>query len=359
MVEPTPSGSLTDTLATIATDSARMAAVPARRGNRAPIRAQSAAQIALATRQARAAGQRLAGYDGRIVDPGQGLGTVIAFGSAIVEYDPVSDRDRQALIRWADVESARTVLGLPAGAFGRAPGLPGILGDATGILNHGGYVARHVRTGGQYATAWKIGHFDSRLDSESLGKREALITLSHAGEIACNAPDHPGAAAVLADFDRRVAETLIPSDDLQRRVIACLESHFGARDTDLGLYVSPYHASKALDLIVAIRPIAGRKIRAWSHTDRESIADALCDSFAADLGRLESDVAKKADDLRKLAGASLIERCERLRAECEGLAAILGSDATASYRARIQACDAAITSALDATSQRFAMLDLS
>ncbi len=340
-------------LTSVAVEGARIAAsLPVAR-----IRARrvtSAADIATATRVARLAGSRLAGYDGRIVDPGQGLGTIIQFGGAIVEYDPVADRNRQKLVAWSDVESVRVRLALPVGSFGRAPGLVGLLGKATQILNHGGYVARNVRAASGFASAWKIGFFDNRLDSDSLGKKEALISLNRDGTIDCDNPDHPGAKAVLADYERRVDGTLIASADLLLRIEACLVNHYGARSTDMGLYVSPWNAARALDLVVELRPIAGRRIRAWSHTDRESISEALCDSFVTDLAKLERDIEAK-----EIVGATLLTRCERLRVEAEGLAAILGSDAVTGYLARVRACDSAVTVGLSETVQRAMNLELS
>lgn len=320
---------------------------------RAPMTRREATpeQIAEATAQARAMGQRLAGYSGRVVDPGQGLGTIIAFGYARTEYDPVAGRDRQALISWGAVEALRVSQGLPEKAFGRGPGSIGMLGAATQILNHGGYVARNVRAVQGVKTAWKIGHFDNRIDSDSMGRKEALIQITDDGQITCDDPTHPGARAVIADYERRLAGTMIASDDFQRRATTCLINHYGARSTELGLYVAPWHAARALDLVVAMRPMAGRNVYAWSHTDRESIADALVDSFKGDLVRLEGEIAKGG----KMAH---VARLERLKSECQGLATILGADALARYKASLEALDAVLTSALDSTSQRAAQLEM-
>jgi hypothetical protein len=347
---------LVETLQTIAT--ASVAVAPVTTSVRRAMRGQSATAIATATRTARIAGSRLAGYDGRIVDPGQGLGTIVFLCDADQEIDAVSGRMRQKLIAWSEVEAVRVRMGLPEKAFGRTPGLVGLLGEATKILNQGGYIAKNVRAFGNIASAWKVWFFDKRLDSESLGKKEALISLTTDGTIECDNPSHPGACAVIADFNRRVAGTLIASDKLSQRIESCLVNHYGARSTKMGLYVSPYHAARALDLIVEIRPIAGRTIYAWSHTDAASISDALCNSFAADLATLEREIAGKGTEIKRGTGATFIERCERFRAECDGLSRILGVDAVASFKARIVACDAKVVEALDDTSQRFAMLEL-
>lgn len=330
-------------------------AAPARRGrpvgSRNVPRAMTQAEISAAILTARANGAKLAGYDGQVVAPGEkgGIGTVITLGGSIAEYDAVSDRNRQVLIPWSDVENVRTVCGLPVGAFGRAPGLVGILGDATQILNHGGFVARKSKSGGKYASAWKIGYFDNRIDSDSLGRKEALITLAHDGTIACDSPDHPGAALVLADYDRRVAATLIPSDDLARRVAACLRNYYSARHTDLGIFVPPFASPRAVDLVVALRPIAGRRIYASAYTDRATMGEALTDSLMADLAKLETDCTEG-----KIGAGTLLARGERLRVEASGLGSILG-DAYEGIKARLMACDAMAVSKMD---ERAANLEL-
>jgi hypothetical protein len=340
-----PASGLVATLTSIASNAASNAAGVARRGRPRNVdRRLTATEIATATATARAAGARLAGYDGQVVAPGSvtGIGTVITLGSSIGEYDAVSGRTRQALIAWGEVEAVRVALGLPVGAFGRAPGLVGLLGDATAILNHGGFVARKSKSGGKFASAWKIGFFDNRIDSESLGKREALITLSHAGEISCDNPEHPGAVAVLADFDRRVAATMIEGVDLARRIVNCLRNHYSARDTDLGIFVPPFASARAVDLVVALRPIAGRRIYASAYTDRATLGEALTDSVVADLATLETDCAEA-----KIGAATLLARCERIRIEASGLAAILG-DTYQGIKDRISACDALACKGLDA-----------
>jgi len=353
---------LTGALTNVANEGAANVAARAARTRRggSQTRSQSADAIATATAMARIAGATQAGYNGRVVDPtlASGVGTIVAFGKVRTVIDSISGKSRQSLIEWASVESVRVTLGLPEKAFGRAPGLVGLLGKATQILNHGGFVARNAPTAGKYASAWKIGFFDNDLASDSLGAKEALITLSHDGVIECDAPDHEGARMVLADFNRRVRDTLIASDDLQTRVMACLVNHYGARDTDLGIYVQPFNAARALDLVVALRPIMGRGIYAWSHMDTESIGSALTESFTADLARLEKDCEAKSGDLKRIAGASLIERIERMRSECNGLATLLGADTVSAFLARIAACDALVVTALDNTSQRAMMLEL-
>lgn len=320
-----------------------LASVPATRGRRA----RSAQEIADATALARANGARLAGYDGQAIEPATGsIGTIVAFGYAQTEYDIVSGRDRQVLIPWGTIESIRVKHGLPEGAFGRSPGNVGMLGQATQILNHGGYVARSCGRG-----RWKVGHFDNRLDSDSLGRKEALIQLDKDGRIVCDNPDHSGARAVIADYDRRVAGTMVASDVVKTRIEDCLRRHYGARSTELGLYISPSNAARAVDLVVSLRPIAGRRIYAYAHTDAASIADALTDSLAADLARLESDVSKGCT-------VPLVGKLERLRTECNALASLLGPDTTERYKTRLNACDAALVKGLSEGSQRAMMLDL-
>lgn len=310
-------------------------------------RARNAQEIAEATALARANGAKLAGYDGQAIEPATGsIGTIVAFGYAQTEYDVVSGRDRQILISWGTIEAIRVKHDLPEGAFGRSPGNVGMLGAATQILNHGGYVARSCGRG-----KWKVGHFDNRLDSESLGRKEALIQLDKDGRIQCDNPDHPGARSVIADYERRVAGTMVASDVVKTRIEDCLRRHYGARSTELGLYVSPSNAARAVDLVVSLRPVAGRRIYAYAHTDAASISDALTDSLAADLARLESDVAKGCS-------VPLVARLERLRTECNALTSLLGSDVTERYKARLNACDATLVKGLSEGSQRAMMLDM-
>lgn len=352
---PAPNSSVENALANVAAEGERIARVlPNAPVRAARIRPLSPEAVAESTLLARQNGARLAGYDGRVIDPGQGIGTIIAFGNAIKELDPVSGQRRQRLIAWSAVEAVRAKLDLPEKAFGSSPGTIGMLGEATGVLNHGGYVARNVRKTVSGPTGWKIGHFDNRAESESMGKREVLISLDKDGAIVCDNPTHPGAAAVIADYQRRVDATLIPSDDLRTRIEACLVRHYGARNTDMGIYVAPHRAGGAVDLVVALRPIAGRKIRAWSHTDRESIADALIDSFSADVDRLERALANPETKV----GAGHVTQLERLRSEASGLSRVLGPSAVALFQARFVACDATIQVALDALSARAANLEM-
>lgn len=321
-------------------------------------RAQTAAAISAAVLKARSEGSRLAGYDGRVVDPGTGaIGTVIAFGYARPEYDPVSGRERQALIRWSTVEAALTSAGFEIDLLGSQVSRVAHLGQAVKIINHSGYIARAARSLGR--GAWIVGKLDTSLDSDTLGDRECLITLQKDGSLTLSDPTHAQACQIATEYQNRVSAVLVEATDLRNRIERTLTSTFGARSTDLGLYVSPYHTDNAMRLIVALRPVAGRKIYAWTHTDRESISEALCDSFSLDVARLERDLDKSSDDLKKLAGASLIERCETLKAELTGIARVLGDTSAEAYRTRLDACDAKITASLDATSQRFAMMDLS
>ncbi len=354
---PSPANvTLTDTLATmVATPVLPNTPVRAPRTRRIGA-SQSADAIAKATAEARLAGQRLAGYDGRIVDPGTtGLGTILAFGYADKERDATSDRDRQVLIRWTSVEAALVSAGFSSDLLGKPVSDVAHLGQAVDILNHSGFIARAVRGN---RGVWKVGRLDTSLTSDSLGVRDCLITLDRTtGNLILSNPTHGPALQVQREYQNRRESVLIESNDLMNRIKRTLSADFGARSTDLGFYVSPYHTDNAMRLIVALRPVAGRKIYAWSHTDRESIQDALCDSFSADLGRLEKAIEGKSGDLKKLAGASLVEWCERLKAELVGLATILGSDATEGYKLRLSVADELILGSLDLTAARFSMLD--
>lgn len=358
---PTPATTIAEDLQTIATSSARMAAVPTRRVTRqAPVRRdQTPEAIATATIAARAAGQRLAGYGGQVVDPadGRGLGTMVIFGKAYKERDLVSDRDRQALIRWSTVVGTLVVHGFAADLLGEAVSPVAALGQATKILNQSGYLARNARPGNGIVSAWIIGKIDTKIDSDTLGDRECMITLDKAGNVKCSS-DLPAAAQVVREYRNRIDSILIEASDLRIRIEATLCGKFGARDTDLGLYISPYHTDAAMRLILALRPIAGRKIYASAYTDKGTLGEALCDSFVADLGKLETEIAKSSDDLKRRAGAALISQIERLKAEVAALGGILGDSAVAGYRARLDACDASVGAALDATASRFANLEL-
>ncbi len=334
-------------------------AVVARRTRTVRASQSSAQAVATATRVARQAGSRLAGYDGRIVDPGQGLGTIIAFGNAEQEMDLVSGRMRQKLVRWVDVVAALTSIGLPADTLGDPVTRVAHLGQASKILNHSGWLARNARNLGKFRSSWILGRVDLSIDSDTLGDRECRLDLQADGTVTSTDPTHAAAIAVIREYDARVASTLIESSDLRARIERVLVNDYGARNTDLGLYCSPYHAARALDLIVALRPVSARRIHAWSHTDRESISDALCDSFAADLVRLETAVASKDGAIKVRGTSAVLEKCERLRAECDGLASILGTEAVEGYRVRLAALDAAIVEGMDGTSQRFANLELS
>lgn len=323
---------------------------------------------------ARAAGAVLAGYDGQVIDPAadNGIATMIMLGrNAKGEIDPLTGRRRQALIPWANVEAVRIALKLPEKAFGRAPGSVGLLGDATQILNHGGYVARRIKASAipsfddsskmvPVRSAWKIGFFDNRADSNSLGKREATIALVKVGtdavELICDAPEHPGAAAVIADYNRRVGATMIPSDDLTRRVESAFRTVCGARSTDLGLYVAPAMAGRAVDIANAVRPILGRNIYASAYTDRGSVSAALTDSLANSIELLEREIERKATDGKLAVG--MVGKVETLKTECTGLAAFLGPDCLQDYRARLAACEDKIVAGLDGTSQRAGLLEL-
>lgn len=355
---PTPAAvSLTDTLASMAA-APILPDTPARAPRTRRIGAsQSADAIAKATAEARAAGQRLAGYNGRIVEPGTtGLGTVIAFGFADRERDLVSDRDRQVLIRWTTIEQTLVQAGFSSDVLGKPVSDVAHLGQATKILNHSGYIARAMRGN---RGAWIVGRIDTSAKSDVLGYRDCTITLDKAtGNLTLSDPTHGPALQVQREYQNRRESVLIESSDLRARIERTLAADFGARSTDLGLYVSPFHTDNAMRLIVALRPVAGRKIYAWTHTDRESIAEALADSFSADLARLERSIEGKSGDLKKIAGASLVEWCERLKSELVGLAAILGTDATEGYKLRLGVADELILGSLDLTAARFSMLDL-
>jgi len=154
---------------------------------------------------------------------------------------------------------------------------------------------------------------------------------------------------VLADYDRRVAATLIPSDDLARRVVGCLRRHYSARDTDLGIFVPPFTSARAVDLVVALRPIAGRRIYASAYTDRATLGEALSDSMVADLAKLEADCAEGT-----IGAGTLLARCEKLRTEASGLGSVLGESYEA-IRSRIAACDVLAVKGMD---ERAANLEL-
>lgn len=361
VADTTPT-TITDMLNVIQADAARMAAVAPATGRRAYRRRdQTPEQITAAVLDARKNGQRLAGYDGQVVDPttSKGIGTMVAFGKAFTEFDPVSERDRQVLIRWSSVEAALVAGGFAADLLGEPVTKVAHLGQATKILNHSGYIARNVRNIGKgIRSAWIIGRIDASLDSDTLGDRECLISLQTDGSLVLSNPTHSAALQVVREYENRIASVLVESSDLHNRIEMTLRSDFGARGTDLGLYVSPYHTDRAMTLIVTLRPVAGRKIYAWTHTDSESISEALCDSFAADLGRLDAEIAEKSDDLKRRAGASLIERIERLKTEVSALARVLGADAVTGYKARIARMEASVDAALDSTSARAANLEM-
>lgn len=336
--------------------------VAAPRARRSYVRRdQTAAQITASVLDARKNGARLAGYDGQIVDPtgSKGIGTVIAFGSADTEYDVIADRDRQIMISWSTVESSLASAGFDRDLLGEPVTKIAHLGQATKILNHSGYIARNVRNISRgVRSAWIIGKVDASLDGDTLGDRECLISLQTDGSLVLSNPTHVAALQVAREYDNRLASVLVESSDLRARMERTLRSDFGARKTDLGLYVSPYHTDRAMTLIVAMRPVCGRKIYAWSHTDAGSIAEALTDSFAADLGRLDREIATKSADLKRLAGASLIERIERLKVEISALGRVLGDSTVTAYKARIVAMELSVNDALDSTSARAANLEM-
>lgn len=352
--------------------------VRAARRREARTNAQSPEGRAATIAAARAAGAKLAGYDGQVTDPAStDIGSIVAFGrNAHTEKDPLTGKDRQMLIPWGDIEAIRVSLGLDPGAFGRAPGTVGMLGDATDILNHGGYVARRIKAAAipQYpadpnnpdammpvASAWKIGFFDNSATSDSLGKREATIWLRRVGsgenagyEIGCDDPEHSGASKVIADYERRVAGIMIPADKFLGRCEDAMRRVCGARMTDLGMYVSPTMADRAVDLCNALRPIMGRNVYCYAHTHKASLASALTDSLQRDLAALERDYAKP--DYKW--GPAAITRVEKLKTAVNGLSGFFGPDVTAEYLDRLAKCDELAVKGLDSTSQRAQMIEL-
>ena len=349
-----------NTLASIVVEAATNAAAIAPRRTRGPAttrRSQSATEITTATIAARAAGARLAGYSGQIVDPSKGaIGMVIAFGKAELEMDVVSGEYRQKMILWSDVTTALASAGLDADTLGNPVTEIAHLGQAVGILNHSGWIARRVKTL-DGSVSWAIGLVDTNASSARLASREVTITL-HNGQIAASDPASPQANLVIDDYYRRVAGTLIEASDLMTRMQTSFVRNFGAKNTDLGLYVPSWNQDRAMALVLALRPVAARKIYAYSHTDAASISEALLASLECDLSKLEIDTSKASTDLKKLAGAKLIERIERLKNEAVGLSKILADGSADALRARLQVCDDQVTAALDATSQRFANLEL-
>lgn len=333
-----------------------------RRNRAANVNSPEARAAAIAA--ARLAGAKLVGYDGQVTDPNStDIGTIVAFGRTCnAQIDSLTGRRRQMLIPWGDVEAVRVALKLPEGTFGRAPGSVGILGDAVEILNNGGFVARRIKGSAipsfenpdvmiPVRSAWKVGFFDNRADSDSMGKREATLALVKDGQgvkLICDNPDHPGAQAVIADYNRRVAGTMIESEDLLTRVEAAFRRVCGARMTDLGCYVSPAASDRAVALANAIRPLMGRNVYCYAHTHAESLQAALTDSITREIDSLELTIAKP----EYKASAATITKIEKLKAECVALSGLIGAAAVEGYRARLDAADAKVVEGLNATTQR-------
>ncbi|HEY6020433.1 MAG TPA: hypothetical protein VIY48_11145, partial [Candidatus Paceibacterota bacterium] len=93
-------------------------------------------------------------------------------------------------------------------------------------------------------------------------------------------------------------------------------------------------SAAAVDLVVALRPIAGRRIYASAYTDARTLGEALTDSLYTDLGKLEKDCAEG-----EIGASTLLARGERLRVEATGLGSLLG-DGLDAIKARLMACDA-------------------
>ncbi len=351
------------TIAAESTANARLLRAP--RTARAQTRSQSPEQIATATLVARASGQTLAGYDGQIVDPtsDRGIGSIVQFGKAPTEMDLVSGRMRQILVRWSSVVAALASIGLPADHLGDVVSAIAHLGQATKILNHSGFIARNARNLGKARSSWIVGRVDTSVDSDTLGARECRIDLMADGSITLTNPDHPQAQQVVREFEARIASALIEASHLRARIVDTLTSVYGARDTDLGLYLSPYHTDRAVALLTVLRGVVARPGRRWIYVSArtsgdQALADALCESLVDSVGKLEAEIADS-DSIKRIAGATLITRVERYRAECAALASVLGPEITNALRTRILACDDAITTALNATSLRAMNLELS
>lgn len=325
------------------------------------MRAQSAAQIQTAITASRSAMTALF-RDGQAfaLDPASGnLGVVIHYGKRIASVDPVTKRDRQALIRWADVESALSAIGEDLDLLGESCSCKRHLGEAVKVINNQGRIARAGERLDGTKAIWVIGSIDTDSTNTSMGQKDTVITLDKNNVVSCS-NDSEESQIVLADYYRRVNEDRISATEFLRRVDMALAS-MGARDCDFGLYAAPGIAPRATRLLRAVEGIAGRRfyVMGVASDATEELAKALSQGFTDDLVKLENDVEAKISDMRKLSGATFIERLEGLRQAASGLGAILGASFTAAYTERLATLDAKICASLDATAQRFANLELS
>jgi len=118
------------------------------------------------------------------VDPEKGnFGVVIAFGKRTAEVDPVTMRDRQALIVWSDLIAALSGAGLDSKLLGNAPSDRRHFGDAVGIVNQSGYVARSVKTPVGCEAQWIVGAINADSADTSLGQKELVLTLHTDGRV--------------------------------------------------------------------------------------------------------------------------------------------------------------------------------
>ncbi len=292
------------------------------------------------------------------VDPASGnYGIVVSFGRRKAEVDPVTMRDRQALVRWSDVIAALKSCGLNEDILGKHASMRRHLLEATQIANHSGLIARAVSPLAGELSRWVLGAIDTDVNSTSLGDKDSTIALWNDGSLFVTG-DTDTTRAIERDFARRVDEDRISSTHLREKLERALINEFGARDCDFGLYVAPKNAAKVKTFVDAFRPIAGRNIYVITVGDAESVKDALAVGFEADIEKLESDLESKRGDLRKGAGAGMIERIETLAQSAAGLAVLLGESVAQAYQARLRALDSVVQSELDATASRFANLEL-
>lgn len=279
------------------------------------------------------------------VDPANGkLGVIVGFGRRTAEVDPVTLRDRQALILWSDVVSALNAAGLDATILGSAPSDHRHFSDAVTLANNSGFIARAVKAPAACAAQWEVFVAPkSERSTESL-PRAFVATLHYDGRIEFDA-DNALTTTIARDFYRRTGEERITATLLRDRIERALINACRARDCDLGLYVAPSHAATARTLIAALRPIAGRKLYVITPGGPEEIAEGLTVGFDTDIAKLEKDCAESS--LSKTVGTNLIGRCETLRQTAQGLAAILGPVVSEGYLVRLRALDKAVMKGMD------------
>lgn len=284
------------------------------------------------------------------------LGCVIHYGKRRAEVDPITLRDRQALIRWADVESALVGAGFPTDFLGESCSRKRHLGEAVKVINNSGRIARAADRLDGTKSVWVIGSIDSDSTTASMGPKDTVITLTKDDQIVVSR-ECDESRAVLADYNRRVDEDRISATELLRRIDNALED-MGTRDCDFGLYVAPGLAERAVKLCRAMQPIAGRRFYVMGVGSSSDVAEGLAAGFDADIAKLETEVDAKIGDMRKLSGASFVARCETLKQSAQGLKALLGDETGNAFLARLGAIDAKLVAALDDTAQRYANLEL-